>query len=100
MKLTEAKKIFHRIRKDKSRIFVTEHAYDDYPERAFTEQEVVKLLMNIKGSVEDTTDSRFRGERFYWRTKDLRERDVRIVFEIDEDESGNLVVAISAWREV
>lgn len=100
MKLNEAKKVFHAIRRDENRVFVDEHAYADYPDRKFTEQEVIKLISNTKGQFQDTDDSDYLGKRFFWRTKDLSNRWIRIVLELDKDEEGNFILAISAWRHL
>lgn len=100
MKLNEAKKVFHQIRSDTRRIYIDLHAYDDYPERGFTEQEVIKLLSNSIGQFRDTDKTEFLGKRFCWYTKDLAKRDVKIVLELDKDDEKNFIFAISAWRYV
>lgn len=95
MKLRESKKLFFDFRKQ-NRIDVCEtHVIGEHPERAYSIDEV-KSLVKEAGTLQDTTDSQHRGERFYWRTKDLAGNKVRLVVEFEKDEIGQLILVVSA----
>ncbi|MCX6128124.1 MAG: hypothetical protein NTX25_03555 [Proteobacteria bacterium] len=96
MKLTDAKALFFLLR-SKNRIDVAEdHVIRDHAERGYSVEEVFLLVKSKSGKFEDTTDPNFRGERFYWRTKDLSGKSLRMVIEFDKDEDGHLIIVISA----
>ena len=95
MKLVDAKQMFFQLR-SANRIDVCEnHIVEDHHERGFSVDEVVSLVKSA-GIFQDTTDLRYLGERFYWRTKDLWNNDVRLVIEFEEDELGKLILVVSA----
>lgn len=96
MNLTDAKRVFNELRKMNRIDVCTEHVVNDHSERGYTFDEVVSLVKNVQGKLEDTTDKRFRGSRFYWRTKDLDENFVRLVIEFEEDDHGRLILVVSA----
>lgn len=99
MRLSEAKKLFFRLRKANRIDVVEEHVVDDHPEREYTVDEVVWLVKS-SGKFEDTTDPNFLGERFYWRTKDYQSKFVRLVIEFEEDEQGQLILVVSAGERI
>ena len=71
------------------------HVINDYPERGYTIAEVLSLV-KAAGSLSDTTDTKFLGERFYWKTRDVEGHRVRLVVEFDKDENGHLILVVSA----
>ncbi len=96
MKLSDAKKLFFELRK-RNRIDVCiDHVVDDHPERGYSFDEVVSLLKNTHGRFQDTTDLNLRGVRFYWRTKDILGKNLRLVIEFETDEDGKLILVVSA----
>ena len=96
MNLTQAKRLFFKLRKE-GRVDVCEkHVISDHLERGYTIHEVINLVMTVYGHFEDTSDLRYKGERFYWRTEDVFENRVRLVIEFDEDEDGQLILVVSA----
>ena len=95
MNLADAKRLFFKLRAA-NRIDVCEdHVIGDHPERGYSVGEVV-LLVKAPGNFHDTTDPNLTGERFYWRTRDIYENDVRLVIEFEEDQSGQLILVVSA----
>lgn len=71
MKLKEAKALFFELR-NRDRIEVCEdHVIDDHSERGYSIDEVKNLVKNSTGRFQDTNEPNSKGERFYWRTKDL-----------------------------
>jgi hypothetical protein len=93
--LTDARRLFFELRA-KNRIDVCEdHVIGDHPERGYSLDEVVRLV-KTSGIFQDTTERTFLGERFYWRTKDIDGYDVRLVVEFENDETGQLILVISA----
>ncbi len=95
MRLIDAKRLFFKLRGE-NRIDVSEdHVIDDYPERGYTVDEVIALV-KAPGTFHDTTDPKYAGKRFYWRTKDIFENYVRLVVEFEEEDSGQLILVISA----
>ena len=95
MNLADAKRLFFKLRAA-NRIDVCEdHVIGDHPERGYSVGEVV-LLVKAPGNFQDTTDPNLTGERFYWRTRDIYENDVRLVIEFEEDQSGQLRLVVSA----
>jgi hypothetical protein len=97
--LSDAKKEFFKLRKIRRIQVCEEHVIDDHPERGYTVDEVVNLVLGF-GTFEDTNDPRYIGDRFYWRTKDLSENLMRLVIEFDEDEVGNLIFVVSAGERI
>ena len=99
MDLTNARRLFFKLRAI-NRIDVCEvHVVHEHPERGYSVDEVVFLIKAL-GTFHDTTDSNFLGERFYWRTKDVYGNSVRLVIEFEEDESGDLIFVISAGDRI
>lgn|GEM_PF-2806745 len=95
MNLKEARRLFFKLRSE-NRIDVCEdHVIGGHPERGYSMDEVVSLVKG-SGRLQDTTERRFVGDRFYWRTKDLQENAVRLVVEFDEDNAGQVILVISA----
>jgi hypothetical protein len=95
VKLNDAKRLFFQLRQQ-NRIDVAEdHVIGDHPERGYTIDEVIGLVKTT-GHMEDTTDLQWKGERFYWRTKDVLQKQVRLVIEFEEDEDGELIFVVSA----
>lgn len=90
------------MRKDKDRILIPDegHIFDDYPERGHSMAEVIKLICNKSGILEDTTINEYRGSRFYRRTEDSSNLRIRFVIEFDEDEQGKLILVISAGERI
>ena len=95
MNLTEARRLFFDLRKE-NRIDVCEdHVINDHPEREYSVDEVINLIKG-SGVFQDTTASQYKGERFYWRTKDILDNSIRLVIEFEEDEAGQLILVVSA----
>lgn len=95
MNLTEAKRLFFKLRAQNQIDICEEHITGDHPEREYTFDEVVSLV-KAPGVLQDTNDPVFSGERFYWRTKDVLERNIRLIVEFEQDENGQLILVISA----
>lgn len=99
MRLLEARKLFFELR-SASRIEVCEeHVIGDHPERGYSIEEVVNLVSS-SGKFENTNNEQYLGRRFYWRTKDVLGKKVRLVIEFEEDENGQLILVISAGERV
>lgn len=99
MKLSEAKRLFFELRKQNRIDVCEEHVIGDHPERGYTVDEVIQLA-KAPGQLQDTNDSQYKGERFYFRTKDLDEKFVRLVVEFEENDEGKLILVISAGERI
>ncbi len=94
MKLTEAKRLFFKLRTENRIEVCEEHVLLDHPEREWSVAEVFSLVKG-PGRFQDTRDLNFIGERFYWRTKDVLGNAVRLVTQFEEDDRGQLILVIS-----
>ncbi len=99
---TEFEKLFHRLRKDKSRIIVKKHAFKDYPERGFSPSEIVELIAG-PGRLFDNKAATAKPNSYVWHCRDEDENEVELVVLIEvtyvPQEQG-LVLVISAFRRL
>lgn len=102
MSKTEFEKLFHGLRKDKSRIIVRKHAYKDYPERGFSPSEIIELIAG-PGRLFDNKAATAKPNSYVWHCRDEDENDVELVVlieMIDVPEEQNMVLVISAFRRL
>lgn len=97
MKLTDARKKFDQLRRTRGRILVRKHAWKDWPKRKFTVGEIVELVMgdgHLKMNHVDRPTT-----PFVWHCKDQDEEPCTLAVDFQEDESGDLIVVVSAYRK-
>ncbi len=100
MKLRDAKILFDKLRADAGRIFLTGHILRDHPERGFTRDVVLALVMG-RGRLVDNKMPSAVAESFMWLCKDAADRPCELVvkFEALQGKPNELVLVISAYRE-
>ena len=100
MKLRDAKNLFDTLRKEAGRIVVTGHVLHDHPERGFTRDVVLALVMG-RGRLVDNKMPSAAVDSFMWHCKDEAERPCELVvkFEALNGNPNELVLVISAYRE-
>ncbi len=98
MNLTVARKLFDTLRSS-GRIAVKRHAYADYPKRRFTKQEVVWLAKGDGYLKENHVDNPAPGS-FVWHCKDDQDHSCELCVQLREDDVGQLIMVISAFRRV
>ncbi len=96
MKLTDARKLFNELRKNGRVAIAEEHVLKEHKSRGYSVTEILSLICVKDGVLQDTTSRQYLGVRFYWRTQDLLDHDVRFVIEFEEDEEGKLILVVSA----
>ena len=103
--LKQFRQLFYKIR-GKCDILVSRHAFADYPERGFSEREIVDLVRNGTGRIEDNKSSEAIGDSYLFFPKDDWERECKLVvlIEVIEIEGENpsdkkQVIVCSAYRE-
>lgn len=94
--LAEAKLLFFSLREINRIEVCEEHVLYEHSDRNYSFDEILNLVKNPFDQFQDTTDKNFRGNRFYWRTKDVNEKRVRLVIEFARDEKGQLILVVSA----
>jgi hypothetical protein len=96
IKLNELSSYFSSHRKS-CRVLVSEHAWKDHPERAFTALEIVELVKGGRGSLRlNKANSAIEGS-VVLHVRDRQDRSCEIVLIIMEDE--NRIRVCSAWRK-
>jgi len=101
VRLRDAKTLFNKLRQDADRIFLTGHVLRDHPERGFTRDAVLALVMG-SGRLIDNKMPSAAMDSFMWLCKDEAERPCELVVKL-EALNGNpneMVLVISAYREV
>jgi hypothetical protein len=67
----------------------------EHSHRNYTYEEILNLVKSI-GILQNSNSAKYLGHRFYWRTKDISNHNVRLVITFEEDEGGQLILVISA----
>ena len=99
MKLSGAKMLFQKLRKDPSKIVVRPHAYRDHPERKFKPLEIQELVLGRGRLIDNKMASALPGS-FMRRCKDLDDRDCELVIVFEGSAPGELIVVVHAFRRV
>lgn len=108
MGLSEKKRLFFQIR-TKCEIIVKKHAFEDYPERGFSKNELVNLVRSRVGRVTENTSPDAIADSFLFFVKDDLDRECKLVILIEEveivdEETGSIrkevLVVCSAFRQV
>lgn len=105
MGLADDRKLFFEIR-SKCEIIVRRHAFADYPERGFSEREIVDLVRTKTGrfTINNSPDAIVGSYLFF--PKDDLERECKLVVKIEvvqieneDSKEGSQVIVCSAYRE-
>lgn len=106
MGLTQAKQLFFQIR-NKCKVIIRSHAFKDYPERGFSQLELVRLVQTGNGRFTENDSDVAIDDSFLFYPKDSEERECKLVLlikiiEIEGEESSRKesVIVCSAYREV
>ena len=99
MKLLDAKRLFFQLRKLNRIDLAENHVVNHHRERGYSVGEVLNLVKAL-GTFHNTNDQQFLGTRFYWRTKDIVGKKVRLVIEFENDEEGHLILVVSAGERL
>ncbi len=108
MSLKEKKRLFFEIRA-KCEIIVRSHAFEHYPERGFSKNELVNLVRIRIGKVTDNNSPEAITDSFLFFVKDDFGRECKIVIlleevEILDEESGStkkeMLIICSAYRAI
>ena len=96
MKLKEARDCLEQCQKLGAAAFVIRrHCWADHPRRAFTQAEVLRLLLG-KGHLKNNHYPAAKPSSFLWTCKDDDDESVEVAVIIEEEKIK--VVAISAYR--
>jgi hypothetical protein len=98
LNLSVARQLFDTLRSS-GRIRIKPHTHRDHPERKFTVFEVYSLVVG-KGHLKLNHVGNPAPDSFVWQCKDDLDRNCELAVVFDTDESGDLIVVISAFREV
>ena len=98
LNLNVARQLFDTLRSS-GRIRVKPHAHKGHPERNFTVFEVYSLVVG-KGHLKLNHVGNPAPNSYVWHCKDNLDRNCELAVVFDTDEVGNLIVVISAFREV
>lgn len=105
MGLNDDRRLFYKIRSNCG-IIVSKHAFEDYPERGFSEKEIIDLVRNGTGRLTVNKSPNAIEGSYLYLLKDGIGRDCQLVILIEiieiEDEAsteGNQVIVCSAYRE-
>ncbi len=104
MGLTDKKRIFFRIRKTCS-IIVKRHAYLDYPERKFTQLEIINIIRNNNGQIAKNDYPSAKEGSVLFVTSDDDGNKCELVLFVEEEmdcltKSKKMIIAISAYRKL
>lgn len=106
MGLKDARRLFYKIR-DKCQIIVKKHAFADYPERGFSEREILHLVRSGSGPMEvNRSHEAIPGSHLFFPKDDLdRECKLVILIQVVEIEDKELqgeeqIIVCSAYREL
>lgn len=98
LKLSEARVLYSKCQKEgESAFIVRKHCWKDYPERKFSQIEVLNLLLG-KGILKMNHFPSAKPNSFLWSCKDAASSNVEIVVILED--GLILAVAISAFRKV
>ncbi len=70
MKLTDARKLFDKLRENGRVTIAEEHVLNEHKSRGYSVSEIITLVCNKNGVLQDTNNREYLGIRFYWRTHD------------------------------
>lgn len=105
LELKKDKLLFLKIR-DKCQIIVKKHAFKDYPERGFSEREIIELVRYGTGQIILNSSPEAIKGSFLFKPKDKNGRECKLVILLDviefEDEHSTekkLVIVCSAYRK-
>lgn len=105
MGLNEFKRLFFEIRRLGCLIVVRKHAFEDYPERGFSQREIVHLVQKGVGRVEvNRSPDAIKGSYLFFTKDDLNQgcKFVLVIeaVEIEGEEKGSSTIFVcSAYRE-
>jgi hypothetical protein len=92
--------LFKKLRFEASAIVIRKHAYADHPERLFTRQELLSLVLSGRGEIfENNIAATAKPGSFLPLLTDLEKRECEIALMLDEYGSWKIVV-IHAFRRV
>ena len=95
MKLTEARKLFSELRKQR-KIHLTHHVIHDHPERGFSRAELHYLVSETNGKLSHNTKFPTSvKDSFFYECKDSTGRNVEIAVVLE-----NNIIVIHAFRRV
>lgn len=98
--LISARELFVTIRKKPESVIVRRHAYKDHPERHFTREEWITLVMTGAGQLHENHEApTAQYGSFLFRVNDSEKRECHLVLCLDEDASWKVLV-ISAFRRI
>lgn len=106
MGLTQTKQLFFKIR-NKCKVIVKSHAFKDYPDRGFSQLELVRLVQTGTGRFTENDSDVAIENSFLFYPKDDEERECKLVLliEVVEIEGEGYsrkesVIVCSAYREI
>jgi len=104
--LTDDRRLFFKIRRS-CEIIVKKHAYKDYPDRGFSEREIIDLVRNGTGRMEDNPSSEAINGSYLFIPNDDINRKCKLVilinlteFEGEDSTEEVKVIVCSAYREI
>ncbi len=105
MGLNDDRRLFFAIR-EKCEVIVRKHAFEEYPERGFSEREIINLVRKGRGNFTDNNSSQAIDGSYLFFPKDDLERKCKLVILIEEiyienqdSKEGSHVIVCSAYRE-
>jgi hypothetical protein len=106
MGLSQAKTQFFEVR-HKCWIIISSHAFKDYPERGFSQQELIRLVKFGNGRFTENKSDVAIPDSYLFYPKDEEDRECKLVLKIQEVEvegegcsPRETVIVCSAYREV
>ncbi len=108
MGLSDKRRLFFQIR-TKCEIIVKKHAFEDYPERGFSKNEIINLVRIRAGRITENNSAEAITESFLFFVKDDLDRECKLVILIEEveivdEETGSIrkeaLIVCSAFRQV
>ena len=98
--LTSARGLFRKLRMEPAAVIIRRHAYADHPERLFTREELLSLVLSGRGELyENNVATTAKFGSFLFRVADNEERECEIAMFLDEQGSW-MIVVIHAFRRV
>jgi hypothetical protein len=98
----EFEQLFHKLRKDRSRIVIKKHAYLDYPERGFSPMEILELCSG-PGRLMDNRAASAKPGSYIWSCKDEDDNGVELavlIETLESTEAKEFLLVISAFRRM
>lgn len=100
MRLSDARAKFKELRKDVWRIRVTDHAWQDHPERKFTRGEIVELVNSENGTLRLNNSPEAAPGSFLFVCTDSLERHVKMSVKFETAANGEMILVVNAYRKV